>query len=101
MRYSIRQMNPQGELWLVRATKKGVWGAQERAYGFFRKPTAVRWVDRLGAANPGITLEIIEMGSQGLAAAVSAIQADDPPPPANIDDVIDDDVELAPGILPA
>lgn len=94
-------MNPQGELWLVRATKKGVWGAQERAYGFFRKPTAVRWVGRLGAANPGIVLEIIEMGSQGLAAAVSAIQADDPPPPAKIGDANEDDVELAPGILPA
>lgn len=101
MRYSIRQNNPQGELWLVRATKKGVWGAQERAYGFFRRPTAARWVDRLGVANPGIILEIIEMGSQGLAAAVGAISTDDSPA-ANIDDVIkDDDIELAPAILPA
>ena len=100
MRYSIRQNNPQGELWLVRATKRGVWGAQERAYGFFRRPTAARWVDRLGAANPGIILEIIEMASQGLAAAAGTMNADDTPA-TNIDGVIEDDVELAPAILPA
>jgi hypothetical protein len=100
MRYSIRQMNPQGELWLVRvAKKKGVWGAQERAYGFFRRPTAARWVDRLGAANPGIILEIIEMGSQGVAAA-GTMNADDTPA-TNIDDVIEDEAELEPAILPA
>jgi hypothetical protein len=99
MRYSIRQTNPQGELWLVRTTTKGVWGAQERAYSFFRRPTAARWVDRLGAANPGISLEIIEMGNQGIATAAGTMDADDSPA-ANADDVIENDVELAPAIPP-
>jgi len=62
MRYVIKQVTASGELWLVRATKKktGVWGARERAYGFFRRPTAERWIAKLGSAG-GLTLEIVEI----------------------------------------
>ncbi len=100
MRYSIRQTNPQGELWLIRATKKGVWGAQERAYGFFRRPAAVRWVDRLGAANPGIMLEIVESEERSVVARAKAQNLDRAPAPS-VADVIEDDDEFAPAALPA
>jgi len=62
MRYFIKQVTANGELWLVRATKKktGVWGARERACGFFRRPTAERWIAKLGSAG-GMTLEIVEI----------------------------------------
>ena len=62
MRYFIKQVTANGELWLVRATKKktGVWGARERAYGFFRRPTAERWIAKLGSTD-GLTLEVVEV----------------------------------------
>ena len=63
MRYAIKQINADRELWLVRAAHKGVWGAGERAFGFFRKPTAERWVTKLCQVNPGLCLEIVEVMS--------------------------------------
>lgn len=62
MRYFIKQVTATSELWLVRATKKktGVWGARERAYGFFRRPPAERWIAKLGSTG-GLTLEIVEI----------------------------------------
>jgi len=67
----------QGELWLVRTTKKGVWGAQERACAFFRRPTAVRWVERLAATNPGITLDVIEFDERTLSVPLDAPKPDE------------------------
>ena len=77
MRYSIRQINSQGELWLVRTTKKGVWGAQERAFAFFRRPTAVRWAERLTATNPGITLDVIEFDERSVSVPLDAPKPDE------------------------
>jgi hypothetical protein len=76
MRYFIKQVTATGELWLVRATKtkQGVWGAPERAYGFFRRPTAERWIAKLGSAG-GLTLEIVE-----IAAGPPAMAAPGEPP---------------------
>ena len=98
MRYSIRQLNTQGELWLVRTTKKGVWGAQERAFAFFRRPTAVRWVERLTVTNPGITLDVIEFDERSASVPL------DPPKPneaslAGSGDVAEGDAGLAPVAL--
>jgi len=64
MRYAIKQISVERELWLVRAAHKGVWGAAERAFGFFRRPTAERWVAKLSVLNPGVSLEIVEMMSR-------------------------------------
>lgn len=64
MRYAIKQISVDRELWLVRAAHKGVWGAGERAFGFFRRPTAERWVARLTVLNPGVSLEIVELASR-------------------------------------
>jgi hypothetical protein len=64
MRYAIKQINTDRELWLVRATHKGVWGKSERAFGFFRRPTAERWVTKLCRVNPGLCLEIVEVLSR-------------------------------------
>jgi len=64
MRYAIKQINADRDLWLVRAAHKGVWGASERAFGFFRRPTAERWVARLAVLNPTVSLEIVEMESR-------------------------------------
>lgn len=100
MRYSIRQTNPQGELWLIRTTKKGVWGAQERAYGFFRRPTAARWAARLGATNPGLILEIVEMEKRGLVAAIGALTVDEAPA-ADADAAVEVDDEFSPVAMPA
>ncbi len=100
MRYSIRQINSQGELWLVRTTKKGVWGAQERAIAFFRRPTATRWVDRLAATSPGIALEVIEIAERGPSAPVEAVNPDEALS-AGTDDVAEDDAGLTPAALPA
>jgi hypothetical protein len=79
MRYVIKQVTVSGELWLVRATKKktGVWGARERAYGFFRRPTAERWIAKLGSTG-GLTLEIVETTvSPPVAVALDAAPAPD------------------------
>jgi hypothetical protein len=64
MRYAIKQISADRELWLVRAAHKGVWGKGERAFGFFRKPTAERWVAKLTVLNPGVSLEIVEVMSR-------------------------------------
>jgi len=98
MRYSIRQSNMQGELWLVRTTKKGVWGAQERACAFFRRPTAVRWVERLAATNPGITLDVIEFDERTLSVPLDAPKPDEASR-AGSADVAEEDVGLAPVAL--
>ena len=64
MRYAIRQTPPNQRLWLVRTTKKGVWGSSERAFGFFRRPTAERWLLRLAKATSDLSLEIVEVNSR-------------------------------------
>ncbi len=64
MRYAIKQISTDRELWLVRAAHKGVWGKGERAFGFFRRPTAERWVAKLAVLNPGVSLEIVEVMSR-------------------------------------
>jgi hypothetical protein len=93
MRYAIKQINTDRELWLVRAAKKGVWGKSERAFGFFRRLTAERWVAKLCLANPGLCLEIVEVMSRvEMLARESAAtsEADSGEPDA------EDDVELLP-----
>jgi len=93
MRYFIKQVTANGELWLVRATKTktGVWGARERAYGFFRRPTAERWIAKLGSAG-GLTLEIIEI-------AVSPPAAVPPSPAPSLSEIEEEapaDIQFAP-----
>lgn len=88
MRYAIKQINAERELWLVRAASKGVWGASERAFGFFRRPTAERWVAKFAIINPGLSLEIVEVNGRDSAPAASS-DADAGEPEATSDIPID------------
>ena len=94
MRFFIKQVTANGELWLVRATKTktGVWGARERAYGFFRRPTAERWIAKLGSAG-GLTLEIVEIAAHPPAALPSG----EPPSSGEIEVEAFSDIQFALG----
>ncbi len=47
MKCSIKQVRPSEEVWLVRFSKKAVWGAEVRAKPFMTRATAEACIDRL------------------------------------------------------
>jgi hypothetical protein len=53
MRYTIKQIKPAGELWLVRKAGQGVWGSHERACIFITRSAAEACLNRLKAADDG------------------------------------------------
>ena len=47
MKCSIKQVRPSEEVWLVRFSKKAVWGAEARAKPFMTRAMAEACIDRL------------------------------------------------------
>ena len=60
MRYAIKQTSPSGQLWLVRATKQGVWAAEYRAKGFYSRLPLERWLTKV-RMREGVSCEIVEI----------------------------------------
>jgi hypothetical protein len=61
MRFTIKQVRPSGEFWLVRVSARGVWGGEERARTFLNRASAEMC---LGKLRPGAyaSLQIAHLG---------------------------------------